>query len=68
MSDTIPNPGSPEARARSCRCPIVDNHYGAGAYLNGDGQPQFWIAADCPLHATPDAPMPKDPETGDLWT
>lgn len=41
-----PNPGSEEAHAKGCKCPILDNNHGRG---RGDGS--FWISGDCPLHA-----------------
>jgi hypothetical protein len=45
-----PNPGSPEAREAGCRCPILDNNHGRGAYRDPDGTPQFWIVEHCPMH------------------
>ncbi len=50
MSETkTPNPGSREAQAIGCKCPVIDNHHGAGMpYPNG---PHFWISGDCPVHA-----------------
>jgi hypothetical protein len=51
-----PNPGSQEALALGCTCPVSDNHCGAGAYggpvTNDDGTvtTPFWITDDCPLH------------------
>ena len=48
---TEPNPGSKEARAKGCLCPVIDNHYGEGMpYPDG---PRFWINAECPVHGTP---------------
>jgi hypothetical protein len=46
----IPNPGSKEALEQGCTCPVLDNEYGEGAYIDEDGKPQFWMSADCPLH------------------
>lgn len=43
-----PNPGSEEAQAKNCRCPVIDNHYGKGVPMNG--KREFWISGDCPLH------------------
>jgi len=49
--DKIPNPGSDEAIRHSCCCAIEDNHYGEGCGWTGEnGEPLFWITADCPLH------------------
>lgn len=49
-----PNPGSNEAIALNCCCPILDNSHGLGAYggaaKNKDGLPAFWIHPNCPLH------------------
>ena len=51
---TVPNPGSDEAGALGCLCPVIDNAHGRGAYGGGvigeDGQPLFWRRDDCPLH------------------
>ena len=46
-----PNPGSEEARAKGCTCPVIDNHFGAGFPGGEDGRPLFWINGDCPIHA-----------------
>lgn len=55
MSDsgTAVNPGSKEALAIGCTCPVVDNGHGKGIYgglLFDDGKPKFWIAGNCPIH------------------
>lgn len=42
------NPGSPEATANGCTCPVMDNANGAGV-PGADGK-TFWINGDCPLH------------------
>ncbi len=47
--DQLPNPGSDEARALGCRCPVLDNAHGRG-FPWGGHDPSFWIRADCPLH------------------
>lgn len=44
----IPAPGSPEAVAKGCTCPIADNHHGRGP--QGKGGP-YWINENCPLHS-----------------
>lgn len=43
-------PGGEEARKQGCRCPILDNARGRGAYTDAEGKPVFWVSADCPLH------------------
>lgn len=44
-----PNPGSPEAVAQGCSCPVMDNAGGRGAY--GGGEPKtFWVHERCPIH------------------
>ena len=46
-----PNPGSDEARARGCACPVIDNGHGRGSgRLDDDGKPLFWVMHGCPLH------------------
>ena len=46
-----PNPGSPQAKMEGCRCPVMDNAHGRGAFLDPDTrEPQFWITEGCPLH------------------
>lgn len=56
MVDDVPNPGSPEARALGCTCPVLDNDRGRGSgRLDANGEPVFWITEGCPLHsATPE--------------
>ena len=46
------NPGSDEAVAQGCTCPVLDNGRGRGGYDLGTG-PLFWIAFGCPLHHQP---------------
>lgn len=47
---SLPNPGSKEAQEAGCRCPVLDNGFGRGAYLDKDGKPLFWYSCDCPIH------------------
>lgn len=48
---TLPlNPGSPEAVAVGCTCPVIDNRRGKGAYLDADDTPLFWYSPECPVH------------------
>ena len=42
--EEVPTPGSPEAVAQGCTCPVMDNGHGAG---RGG---LFWTSGDCPLH------------------
>lgn len=42
----IPNPGSDEARADGCNCPVLDNEYGNYEAVGG----KFSTVMDCPLH------------------
>ena len=51
MSDK-PNPGSQEAIKLGCTCPVIDNHYGEGAYNDESGMPLFWMNDDCPVHGS----------------
>lgn len=43
-----PNPGSDEAVALGCTCPIYDNNHG-----RRQPWPDWWITAGCPLHTEP---------------
>ena len=49
MTDTKPNPGSPEAVQQGCLCPVMDNNNGEGRPLGGAAN-AFWINYACPLH------------------
>jgi len=45
-----PRPGSPEAKAAGCMCPVDDNGHGRGLH-GGDGMKYGWIVDDaCPVH------------------
>ena len=52
-----PNPGSDEARELGCRCPVLDNAHGRGAWGTSGDDAVFWISETCPLHygGAPDA-------------
>jgi hypothetical protein len=41
------NPGSDEAVAAGCKCPVLDNRSGWGSSY---GKGKFWMNADCPIH------------------
>ena len=41
-----PNPGSEEAIALGCECPVIDNGYGTGSYKS-EG---FIYSVGCPVH------------------
>lgn len=43
-----PNPGSDEALALGCICPVLDNRHGAG--LDYPDGPAFWVNGNCPIH------------------
>ena len=43
----LANPGSAEARAQGCRCPVIDNGHGRG-YMGIAGI--FVITETCPMH------------------
>ena len=44
----VPNPGSDEALALGCKCPVLDNNHGVGGCDWGEGT--WWYNGDCPLH------------------
>lgn len=43
-----PKPGSEQARAEGCCCPVLDNNNGRSAPFPPDN---WWISGECPLHA-----------------
>lgn len=48
--DEKPNPGSLEARARGCTCPVLDNAHGRG-YRGTSGPDAIFVhVASCPVH------------------
>lgn len=52
-----PNPGSDEAIAIGCLCPVLDNGHGRHApFMGADGKPEWWVRGDCPVHT----PRPGD--------
>ena len=47
----IPNPGTQDAIAQGCKCPVLDNNRGRG-YV---GMATFFIySAECPIHLHPE--------------
>lgn len=42
-------PGSEQASANGCTCPVLGNGQGCGAGLDA-GQPVFFITRRCPVH------------------
>ena len=53
IADTtaVPSPGSNEALALGCRCPVIDNHHGRGFYLfDKPDVTYFYYTEGCPLH------------------
>lgn len=53
-TSAVPNPGSWEALAKGCTCPVIDNHRGHGV-PDGKGARLFWYTVGCPVHS-PKAP------------
>lgn len=46
-----PRPGSDEALAQGCKCPVLDNGHGRGR--GGDGNRYGWVISEnCPLHGS----------------
>lgn len=51
-----PNPGSKNAVALGCTCPVMDNHHGRGVpWPRDDGKdptehPSFYVTEGCPVH------------------
>jgi hypothetical protein len=61
------NPGSWLAVRKGCECPVLDNHYGDGAVINGSIDPeQFYVSPSCPIHTV--KPLKKAcPQNGHFW-
>lgn len=45
-----PNPGSKDASAQGCTCPVMDNNHGLGFIVAG--KRSFWMNDKCPLHGS----------------
>lgn len=44
-------PGSDEAIAAGCQCPVMDNHHGHGCgWRDEHGKPLFYMSELCPIH------------------
>lgn len=50
-----PNPGSVEAREQGCKCPVLDNAHGLGAWGSRGEDAVFFIREGCPVHPFPEA-------------
>lgn len=61
-TSTVPNPGTPEALERGCRCAEIDNGHGRG-WMGQEGV--FVYTAGCPLHWPNPATEPLPPDLGD---
>ena len=47
---SAPTPGSAEAIAAGCMCPVLDNNHGKFPVFELDGQPCWWKTEGCPIH------------------
>ena len=56
MIDKPPSPGSDEAKARGCTCPVMDNAHGKG--VPHSGGVIFWFDETCPIHSWEVYPAP----------
>ena len=48
--EPLPNPGSDAAINQGCRCPVLDNAHGRGAWGSEGPEAFFWTSKLCPLH------------------
>ena len=55
----LPNPGSDDAVAQGCKCPVMDNCRGRG--IPASGGVCFYYSDDCPMHGSGDFPGGRDP-------
>ena len=57
------NPGSDEAIAAGCKCPIMDNAHGRGAWgTQGTDDPVFIMTVGCPVHAQELSETEEEPD------
>lgn len=56
--EDVPNPGSDEARAKGCTCPVLDNAHGRGYYCTPG---VFVYTENCPLHGFGDEAVIRTP-------
>jgi hypothetical protein len=62
--NTKPSPGSDEAIAQGCKCPVLDNGHGKGSGRAIDGRPVvFWINVECPIHNLTDVALVLEGDT-----
>lgn len=55
-------PGSPDAVAHGCTCPVMDNGNGAGCGYTSElapGEPLYWFDFGCPLHGNNESIAPE---------
>jgi hypothetical protein len=45
-----PPPGSTEAQAQGCTCPVADNKFGKGQPSENGDSANYWVRTDCPVH------------------
>lgn len=57
----MPNPGTPEAVALGCHCPIYDNRHG----VEVPGHEGWWIVLGCPVHAPTETAVVDDSEVAE---
>lgn len=56
---TKPYPGSKQALAQGCLCPVMDNAQGKGC--GGDGHQFGWyVSGDCPIHGSTEQSKEKE--------
>lgn len=55
--DKRPNPGSDEALALGCLCPVLDNGHGRGSMWGDD---VFVFVVGCPVHDVDRAHPPQE--------
>lgn len=56
--EDLPTPGSHEALAIGCTCPVIDNNHGDGIIYTK--LRKFWYNNNCPVHS----PKEKENDTG----
>jgi hypothetical protein len=54
-----PSPGSDEAVAFGCKCPVDINNQGQGI-TGSDGKTMWWLKGDCPIHGDEERDMSEE--------
>lgn len=57
-TNAVPHPGTQEAIAQGCTCPVLDNQHGLGVPMPHGGR-GYWMKSGCPIHAPGPSNLPS---------